>query len=47
MIKDRVDAQADALSVPADPQQVLDAIREKHGEMLASVDAELAGRGAE
>jgi uncharacterized membrane protein len=47
MIKDRIDAHAEALSVPADPQQVLDAIKEKHGEMLASVDAELAGRGAE
>ncbi len=46
MIKDRVDAHAEALSVPADPQQVLDAIKEKHGEMLASVDAEIAGRGA-
>jgi uncharacterized membrane protein len=46
MIKNRVDAHADALAVPADPQQVLDAIKEKHGEMLASVDAEIAGRGA-
>lgn len=44
LIKDRVDSHADALSVPADPHQVLDAIKEKHGQMLASVDAELAGQ---
>src|SRR5579863_889869 len=42
MIKDRVDTRADALSVPADPHIVLDAIKEKQGEMLAAVDAELA-----
>ncbi len=46
MIKNRVDAHADALAVPTDPHQVLDAIKEKHGEMLASVDAEMSGRGA-
>jgi uncharacterized membrane protein len=45
MIRNRIDAQADALSVPADPHTVLDAIKEKHGEMLASVDAEIAARG--
>ena len=42
MIKDRIDSKADALSVPADPHIVLDAIKEKQGEMLAAVDAELA-----
>jgi uncharacterized membrane protein len=45
MIRDRIDSHADALAVPADPHQVLDAIKEKHGEMLASVDAEIAGGG--
>ncbi len=44
MIRDRPDAHAEALSVPADPQQVLEAIKTKHGEMLATVDAEFAGR---
>ncbi len=42
MIRDRTDSHADALSVPADPQQVLEAIKERHGEMLAAVDAEVA-----
>ncbi|MDP9056028.1 MAG: DUF1003 domain-containing protein [Pseudomonadota bacterium] len=42
MIKDRVDTQAEALSVAADPLTVLDAIKEKQGEMLAAVDAEHA-----
>lgn len=47
MMKDRVDPHADALSVPADPHEVLNAIKEKHGEMEASVDAEVAARGTE
>ena len=44
MIEDRIDPHADALSVPADPQQVLEAIKERHEEMLASVAAEVAAR---
>lgn len=40
MIADREDAEATALSVPADPQAVLDAIKETHEDMLATVDAE-------
>jgi len=39
MIKDRVDPDAEALAVPADPHTVLDAIKEKQGEMLAAVKA--------
>ena len=37
LIHDREDAEAAALSVPADPQAVLDAIKETHEEMLASL----------
>ena len=43
-IKNRKDAEAEALSIPADPQAVLDAIKETQVEMLASVDAEVAAR---
>lgn len=43
MIKDRVDHEANALAVPADPQAVLDAIKDTHEEMIASVIDE-AGR---
>lgn len=39
MIKNRVDLEADALSVPADPQAVLDAIMDTHEEMLESLDS--------
>ena len=37
IIPDRVDEEAEALSIPADPQAVLDAIKDSHEEMLASV----------
>ena len=39
MIADRHDPEAEALSAPADPQTVLEAIKETQEEMLASVDA--------
>jgi uncharacterized membrane protein len=42
MIKNRIDEEAEALSVPADPQAVLDAIKDSHEEMLASIDGETA-----
>jgi uncharacterized membrane protein len=38
MINDRVDSEAAAFSVPADPQAVLDAIKDSHQEMRVSVD---------
>ena len=34
MIRDRVDEEAAALSIPADPQAVLDAIMDSHEEMM-------------
>ena len=37
-VKNRVDLEAEALSVPADPQAVLDAIMDTHEEMLSSLD---------
>ena len=37
MIRNRVDQEAEALSVPADPQAVLDAIMDTHEEMLDSL----------
>ncbi len=37
IIPDRIDEEAEALSIPADPQAVLDAIKDAHEEMLASV----------
>ena len=40
-IADRVDAEAEALSVPADPQAVLEAIKGTHEEMLATIDVPL------
>ena len=40
LIKNRVDHEANALSVPADPQAVLDAIKDTHEEMIASVTDE-------
>jgi uncharacterized membrane protein len=42
LIEDRDDAEAAALSVPADPQAVLEAIKESHEEMKASVEADVA-----
>ena len=44
LIKDRIDAHAEALSVPSDRRQVRDAIKEKQSEMLASIQAEIGGR---
>ena len=44
MLKDRVDSNADALSIPADPRTVLDAIKHKQRETLAALDAETADR---
>lgn len=38
LIANRVDREAEALSVPADPQAVLDAIKDSHEEMMASID---------
>ncbi len=37
-VKNRIDLEAEALSVPADPQAVLDAIMDTHEEMLSSLD---------
>ncbi len=37
-VQNRVDLEAEALSVPADPQAVLDAIMDTHEEMLNSLD---------
>jgi uncharacterized membrane protein len=42
LIENREDAEAAALSVPADPQTVLEAIKESHSEMKASVEADVA-----
>jgi uncharacterized membrane protein len=38
LIHDRVDTEAEALSVPADPQAVLDAIMDTHEEMMATLE---------
>ncbi|WP_267382822.1 MULTISPECIES: DUF1003 domain-containing protein [unclassified Sphingomonas] len=46
MIPDRMDAEAEALSVPANPQAVLEAIKDSHEEMLASLD-QSAGNSSE
>lgn len=47
MMANRIDHEARALAMPADPQAVLDAIKETHQEMIASVDdAALAGDSA-
>jgi uncharacterized membrane protein len=40
LIRDRVDDEAEALSVPADPQAVLDAIMDTHEEMLSTLDGD-------
>ena len=45
LIRDRVDEEAEALSTPADPQAVLDAIQESHDGMLEDVEAEAAAAG--
>ena len=42
LIKDREDLHAEALAIPADPQQVLAAIVERQDEMLALVETEIA-----
>jgi uncharacterized membrane protein len=42
LISNRVDREAEALSVPADPQAVLDAIKDSHEEMMANVQGEEA-----
>ena len=42
MIRNRVDLEAEALSVPADPQAVLDAIMDTHEQMLNSLDGRTA-----
>ena len=39
LLTDRVDEEADALSMPADPQAVLDAIKETHEDMLGCLEA--------
>ncbi len=41
MIRNRVDLEADALSVPADPQAVLDAIMDTHEEMMGSLEQDV------
>lgn len=45
LLRDRVDDEADAMAEPADPQSVLDAIRETHDEMRAD-DALAAENGS-
>ena len=40
-VHDRVDRQADAMAEPVDPQRVIEAIKETHGEI-----EEVAGREA-
>lgn len=44
MIHDRHDAEAEALSTPADPNSVLEAIKESREEMLLSTDSGEAAR---
>ena len=46
LIVNRVDEEADALSIPADPQAVLDAIKETHEDMLGVIETE-SGAAAE
>ena len=43
MIRNRVDKEAEAMSIPADPQAVLDAIVGSHEETLGEIDLD-AGR---
>ena len=40
MIRDRIDEEAEALSIPADPQAVLNAIVDTHEEMLSSPETD-------
>ena len=40
LLADRVDAQADAMAAPADPEAVLEAFKETHETMMADVDEE-------
>jgi uncharacterized membrane protein len=42
MIHDRIDEEAEALSTPADPQAVLDAIKDTHEEMLQAIEHDRA-----
>ncbi len=44
MIRDRHDAEAEALSTPADPNSVLEAIKDSREELLSSADGIEAGR---
>jgi uncharacterized membrane protein len=39
MLRKRVDEEAEAMAVAADPQAVLDAIKESHGTLLSELDA--------
>ena len=43
LINDRVDSEAAALSIPADPEAVLDAIKDSHQEMRSTVETERSG----
>jgi uncharacterized membrane protein len=43
MLRNRVDAEAAAMAIAADPQAVLDAIKESHGLLRAELDAAAAG----
>ncbi len=47
MIYDRHDAEAEALSTPADPQAVLDAIKDSHEDLMGEVEAAEAREAAE
>ena len=46
LLVDRVDAQADAMSAPADPEAVLEAFMETHEEMAADVESQRPARGS-
>jgi uncharacterized membrane protein len=39
MLRNRVDEEAEAMAVAADPQAVLDAIKESHGSVVSGLDA--------
>ncbi len=43
LLPNRIDREAEALAVPADPQAVLDAITDTHEELLAGMDGQAAG----
>ena len=47
LIHDRHDPEAEALSTPADPQAVLDAIQETHGDLMLEVEAQEAREAAD